>query len=77
MRQVRLGPILTQASNWQPMGKPDRQEHEYNRNGTAKLLTLFHPATGQVRVKGVTSCTNAVLHSWLKEALALSLQSLP
>lgn len=54
-----------------------RQEHEYIRNGTAKLLTLFHPATGQVRVKGVTSCTNAVLHQWLKQELASVVQSLP
>ncbi|MDV2993660.1 MAG: hypothetical protein N4J56_003314 [Chroococcidiopsis sp. SAG 2025] len=65
------------GSNWQPVGKPTRQEHEYIRNGTAKLLTLFHPATGQVRVKGVTSCTNAVLHEWLKQELASVVQSLP
>jgi hypothetical protein len=35
----------------------------------AKLMTLFHPATGRVRVKGVLSCTNAVLHPWLEENL--------
>ena len=58
------------GSNWQPERKAACQEHEYIRNGTAKLLTLFHPATGQVRVKGVTSCTNAVLHQWLTEELA-------
>ncbi|MCK7491802.1 MAG: hypothetical protein MZW92_09165 [Comamonadaceae bacterium] len=34
--------------------------------GTAKLLTLFHPATGQVRVKGVTRTPNTVLHPWLQ-----------
>jgi hypothetical protein len=43
-------------------GKPKCQPHEYVRNGTAKVLTLFHPGTGQVRVKGITSCTNSVLH---------------
>jgi hypothetical protein len=42
-------------------GPPIRQPHKYLPNGTANLLTLFHPATGQVRVKGVTSSANAVL----------------
>jgi hypothetical protein len=40
------------------------------------LLTLFHPATGQVRVKGVTRCTNLVLHAWLKEQLGEVLNGL-
>ena len=43
---------------------PSRYPHEYLRHGTAKLLTLFHPSTGTVRVKGVQSCPNAVLHAW-------------
>ena len=47
------------------------------REGTAKLLTLFHPASGQVRVKGVTSSTNEVLHSWLKQELAAIVAALP
>jgi hypothetical protein len=51
--------------------------HEYVRNGTAKLLTLFEPSTGRLRVKGVTSTKNAVLHPWLKEQLAAILESLP
>lgn len=33
-------------------------------------MTLFRPATGEVRAKGVTSVTNVVLHSWLKEQLS-------
>jgi hypothetical protein len=41
------------------------------------LLTLFHPATGEVRVKGVTQATNAVVHPWLKEALTAVLAALP
>lgn len=53
------------------------QPHEYLRNGTAKILTLFHPASGQVRVKGVTSSANVVLHPWLKEQLNEILASLP
>ena len=45
------------------------QPHEYERGGTAKLLTLFRPATGHLRAKGVLSAPNAVLHPWLKEPL--------
>jgi hypothetical protein len=47
------------------------------RHGIAKLLTLFHPATGQVRVKGVTSCPNVVLHAWLEAELLAILDALP
>jgi hypothetical protein len=65
------------GSSWQPAGEPERQPHEYIRNGTAKLLTLFHPATGEVRVKGVTSSANVVLHPWLKGELSDILQTLP
>ena len=65
------------GSSWQPEGEPATQPHEYIRNGTAKLLTLLHPATGEVRVKGVTSCPNAVLHPWLKDELTAILKTLP
>jgi hypothetical protein len=74
------GPFQTvpyPGQSWGLQGQPPRQPHEYVRNGTAKVLTLFHPKTGQVRVKGVTSCTNAVLHPWLKEELAAILANLP
>jgi hypothetical protein len=46
------------------------QPHEYERGGTAKLLTLFRPATGLLRAKGVLSASNAVLHPWLKAQLS-------
>ena len=62
---------------WSPIGHPACQPHEYVRAGTAKLLTLFHPATGTVRVKGVRSVTNAVLHAWLKAELLAILATLP
>ena len=39
--------------------------------------TLFHPATGVVRVKGVSRCPNAVLHPWLREQLSEILAQLP
>jgi len=63
--------------HWQPIGRPARYSHEHVRHGTAKLLTLFHPATGQVRVKGVTSCPNVVLHAWLEAELSTVVEALP
>jgi len=74
------GPYTTTpypGSHWQVQMHPQRYPHEYPRNGTAKMLTLFHPATGQVRVKGVTSATNPVLHDWLKTELTAILDDLP
>ena len=65
------------GSHWQPVGQPARYPHAHIRHGTAKMLTLFHPATGQVRVKGVTSCPNVILHAWLEAELAAILDSLP
>jgi len=65
------------GESWQPEGHPVRQPHEYIRNGTAKMLTLFHPATGQVQVKGVTRSTNAILHPWVQEQLSKILKALP
>lgn len=62
---------------WQPKGRPARQPHEYVRNGTAKVLTLFHPADGRVRVEGATTCPNTVLHPWLKRELTAVLAALP
>ena len=63
--------------SWQPQGRPTRQPHEYIRGGTTKILTLFHPASGQVRLHPVSCCTNAVLHPWLRERLTAILTELP
>lgn len=74
------GPFQTapyRGQHWQPAGEPMRHPHEYIREGTAKQLTLFHPASGQVRVKGVQRTTNAVVHPWLQEQLAQILAALP
>jgi hypothetical protein len=65
------------GASWQPAGDPARQPHAYIRGGTAKLLTLFRPATGEVRARPVEQATNAVLHPWLKEQLATILATLP
>jgi hypothetical protein len=63
--------------SWQPQGEPATQPHEYVRGGTCKILTLFHPASGQVHLQPVSSCTNPVLHGWLKERLEVVLATLP
>ena len=48
---------------------------------TAKLLTLFRPATGDVRATGVTSTPGTpwvtVLHPWLQEELSSLRATLP
>src|SRR4051794_24871500 len=77
---VRRGPFQTvphPGQSWQPECEPARQPHESLRDGTAKVLTLFHPAAGQVRLEGVTACPNAVLHPWLRRELAAVLEGLP
>jgi hypothetical protein len=65
------------GASWRPVGDPVCQPSEYLRQGTAKLLTLFHPADGQVRVQGVTQCPNTVLHPWLRTELGAILAQLP
>ena len=65
------------GNSWEADGKPRKLSHEYMRDGTAKMLTLFHPASGEVRARGVQSCTNVVLHGWLKQELADIVASLP
>ena len=65
------------GSSWRAHGQPATQPHEYVRGGTTKILTLFHPATGQVSLQPVTSCTNPVLHGWLKPELTAILARLP
>jgi DDE superfamily endonuclease len=65
------------GSSWRPRGQPAIRPHEYVRGGTCKVLTLFHPASGQIHLQPVSSCTNAVLHGWLKDRLATILATLP
>lgn len=70
--QDEAGPYQTvpyEGTSWQPEGQPAQQPHEYIKNGTAKLLTLFRPHTGEVRGRGVIQTTNAVLHPWVKKEL--------
>ncbi len=78
--QDEAGPyqaIPQAGARWRPVGAPQCQPHEYVRGGTAKLLTLFRPAPGLVRAKGVTSAPNAVLHPWLREELTQIVAALP
>lgn len=78
--QDEAGPyqaIPQPGAAWCGVGEPRRLPHEYVRGGTAKLLTLFRPAPGEVRAQGVTSATNAVLHPWLIDELTAVLARLP
>lgn len=78
--QDEAGPYQTipyPGESWQPEEHPVHQPHEYIRNGTAKMLTLFHPASGEVRVKGVTQSTNAILHPWIQQQVEDILKTLP
>lgn len=78
--QDEAGPFQTvpyEGHDWQPEGQPKRQPHEYVRDGTAKCLTLFHPASGQVRVHGVKEAPNRVLHAWLQQELSAILAGQP
>src|SRR4051812_49870008 len=63
--------------SWQPREHPAQQPHEYLRGGTTKILTLFHPATGQGRLQPTAPRTQAVLHPWLRERLSAILATLP
>ena len=65
------------GQTWHDQGVPARMPHEYVRGGTAKLLTLFRPATGELHAKGVTSSANAILHPWLEDALTVLLEQHP
>jgi hypothetical protein len=65
------------SHTWQPEGETLKQPHEYLPQGTAKIITLFHPMDGQVRVKGVASTLNTVLHPWLEENLSEIMATLP
>ena len=76
----RAGPFQTvphAGPSWRPEGEPARQPHEYLRDGTAEVLTLFRPKDGRVRLEGVTACPNAVSHPWLKRELTAVLADLP
>jgi hypothetical protein len=74
------GPFKTEpvaGNSWEEDGRARKLPHEYRRDGTAKMLTLFHPKSGEVRGRGVTSSPNVVLHSWLTEELGAILEALP
>lgn len=71
------GTVPYAGASWQQEGQPAHYPHEYIREGTAKLLTLFHPRTGEVRVKGVTNTRNETLHAWLQSELSAVLATLP
>jgi transposase len=74
------GPYQTRpyaGQSWSVEGHPQHYPHEYVRAGTAKMMTLFHPQSGQVRLKGTSSTVNAILHPWMKGELEAILAQLP
>jgi len=74
------GPFQTAphpGASWRPAGGPARQPPESVRNGTAKVLTLSHPASGRVAVEGAASATTAALHAWLRRGPGGVLDALP
>ena len=78
--QDEAGPYPTRpmpGQSWAEQGQARRQPHEYVRNGTAKLLGLFCPNSGELRARGVTAAPNAVLHPWLRQELTEVLDQLP
>ncbi len=66
--------IAQVGQSWHEQNLPARMPHEYVRAGTAKLLTLFRPASGELHANGVTSSANAILHPWLESALTVLLE---
>lgn len=78
--QDEAGPYQTKphpGGSWQVAGQPAKYDHEYIRNGTAKIMTLLRPKTGQVEITGVTSTANKILHPWLKENILAINKNLP
>ena len=65
------------GASWAPQAPPRQPPHASLRLGTAHLLTLLRPATGAVRVKGVTRCPNPVLQAWLKSEVDARLATVP
>jgi hypothetical protein len=65
------------GASWQPVGYPAHYPHEDVRGGTAKLLTLFRPATGEVRAWPVAGTPNTVLHPWLQRELTAIVAEVP
>lgn len=65
------------GGSWRPEGMADTQPHEYFRGGTAKMLTLLRPSSGELRTCPVARTPNSVLHPWLMGELEDVLAGLP
>jgi hypothetical protein len=68
--------IPHQGQGWHQQSQPGRVPHEYERHGSAKMLTLFHPDTGKIWAKGVTSTKNEILHPWYLGQVELAIKEL-
>jgi hypothetical protein len=65
------------GASWQPEGMPAHRPHEDVRGGTAKRLTRFRPATGEVRAQPTVRTPNAVLQPWVQQEVTALLADLP
>lgn len=65
------------GNSWHSDNRPARQAHHYLRGDTAKLRTLFRPATGAFRAEAVQQRTTALLHPWVQRALTAILTQCP
>ena len=63
--------------SWQPEPGPAGQPHADVRGGTAKLPTLFRPATVEVPSRPTTRATNAELHAWVQHEIATVIDAFP
>src|SRR4051794_9831257 len=59
--------------SWQPRGRPAQQPHEYIPGGTTKILTLFHPPSGQGRLPPAARAPKGVLPPCLRERVSKTL----
>lgn len=78
--QDEAGPYQTKpypGGSWQESGRAQKYDHEYIRNGTAKVMTLLHPKSGRVWLTGTRSTANVILHPWLKDQIEEVVKSLP
>ncbi len=73
----RSRPCLTPANRGGPRASRLASRTSTSATAQPRSSRSSGPADGKVRLGGVTTCTNAVLHPWLKRELAVVLASTP
>jgi hypothetical protein len=77
MKRAPIRPSLILVSIGNPRENLPNSPTNMPRTGRPNCSPCAHPATGKVHVKGVTTCPNSVLHSWLQQELTQLLALLP